>query len=41
MKTRFKLDDDLSLGKAFSISDMIIVAAFVYEINGKYYPQIF
>ena len=41
MKISSKLDDDLLLDKKFSVSDIIIVAAFVYEINGKYYPQFF
>ena len=41
MKIRFKSDDDLLLGKAFNISDMIIVAASVLEKDGKFYPQIF
>ena len=41
MKIKFESDDDLPLGKIFSISDMIIVAASVLEKNGKYYPQCF
>ena len=41
MKIKFKSDDDLPLGKAFNILDMIIVSASVYEKNGKYYPQTF
>ena len=40
MKIRFESNDDLSLDKAFSISDMIIAAASVLEKNGKYYPKI-
>ena len=40
-KIKFKSDDDLPLGKAFNILDMIITAAFVLEKNGKYDPQIF
>ena len=41
-RTSWKLgDDDLPLGKTFSISDMMIVAASVLEKNGKYYQQIF
>ena len=38
MKIRFESDDDLPLGKTFSISDMIIGAASVLEKNFKYYP---
>ena len=41
MKIKFESDGDLHLGKTFSISDMIIVAASFPEKNGKYYPQIF
>ena len=41
MKIKFESDGDLHLGKTFSISDMIIVAASVPEKNGKYYPKIF
>ena len=40
MKIRFESYDDLSLDKAFSISDMIIAAASVLEKNGKYYLKI-
>ena len=41
MKIRFESDDDLHLGKTFSISDMIIAVASVLEKHGKYYPQFF
>ena len=41
MKIRFESDDDLPLGKTSSISDMIIVAVFILESNGKYYPHFF
>ena len=41
MKMRFESDDDLLLGKTFSIFDMIIVAASILEKYGKCYPQIF
>ena len=41
MKIKFESDSDLPLGKIFSISDMIIVAASVLEKNGKYYSQVF
>ena len=41
MKTRFESDDDFPLGKTFSISNIIIVAATGLEKNGKYYPQFF
>ena len=41
MKIKFASGDDLSLGKAVNILDMIIIAASVLERNDKYYPQIF
>ena len=41
MKIKFESDDDLPLGKTFSIPDMIIVPASVLQKNGKYYPHIF
>ena len=41
MKIKFESDDNLPLGKTFSISDIIIVAASVLEKDGKFYPQIF
>ena len=41
MKMRFESDDDLLLGKTFSIFDMIIVATSILEKNGKCYPQTF
>ena len=34
MKIKFKSDDDLLLGKAFNIPDIIIVAASALEKNG-------
>ena len=41
IKIWFEWDNDLPLGKAFNILDMIIVAASVLQKNGIYYPQIF
>ena len=41
MKIKFESDDNLPLGKTFSISDIIIVAASVLEKDCKFYPQIF
>ena len=41
MKIKFESDDNLPLGKTFSISDIIIVSASVLEKDGKFYPQIF
>ena len=41
MKIKFESDDNLLLGKTFSIPDIIITAASVLEKDGKFYPQIF
>ena len=35
MKIKFQLDEDLPLGRAFRILDMIIVVASVFEKSGK------
>ena len=39
MKIKFQSDDDLPLGRAFIILDMIIVVSSVFEKSGKYYPH--
>ena len=36
MKIKFESDDNLPLGKTFSISDIIIVAASVLEKDGNF-----
>ena len=41
MKIRFESDDDFSLDKALSNTDMITVVASVLEKNDKHYPPIF
>ena len=41
MKFSFESDDDLPLGKLLNIPNMIIVAASVFEKDGKYYLQIY
>ena len=41
MKIRFESDDDFSLDKALSDTDMITVVASVLEKNDKHYPPIF
>ena len=41
MDIRFKLEDDLTLGKTFSIVGMIIVVTSVLEKKDKYYPKFF
>ena len=41
MKIRFESDDDFSLDKALSNTDMITVVASVLEKNDQHYPQFF
>ena len=40
MKTKFKANDDLPLGKILSIRVCIIIVRSVFEKDGKYYPQV-
>ena len=40
MKIRFESNDDLPLGKTLNIPCIIIVAASVFEKDGKYYRQV-
>ena len=41
MKIKFNSDDDLPLNKQLKFPTMTIVVRFVFEEDGKYYPQIF
>ena len=41
MKIRFESDDDLPLGEALNILNMIIVTTSVFEKDSKYYPQVY
>ena len=42
MKIKLNLDDDeLPLNKTIEIRSMAIVVRAVFDVNGKYHPQIF
>ena len=41
MKIKFDSDDDLPLNKQLKFPTMTIVVRFVFEEDGKCYPQIF
>ena len=41
MKTKFNLDDNLPLNKILKLHNMRIVIRFVFQEDGKYYPQVF
>ena len=40
MKIKFESNDDLRLGKILIIPLCIIFVRSVFEVDGKYYPQI-
>ena len=41
MKVKFNLDDNLPLNKMLKLDILAVIARYVFEKNGKYYPQIF
>ena len=41
MKTKFDSDDSLLLNKTPKLHNMTIIFRFVFEEDGKYYPQVF
>ena len=41
MKIKFNSDDDLPLNKQLKFHNMTITIRFVFEENGKLYPQVF
>ena len=41
MKIKFNSDDNLPLNKILKIHICTIVIRFVFEEDGKYYPQVF
>ena len=41
MKIRFNSDDDLPLNKQVKFHNMIITIGYVFEEDGKLYPQVF
>ena len=41
MKIKFSSDDDLPLNKILKLHMLTIIVRFVFEEDGKYYPQMF
>ena len=41
MKIKFNSDDDLPLNKQLKFHNLIITIRFVFEEDGKLYPQVF
>ena len=41
MKIKFNSDDDLPLNKELKFHNMVITIRFVFEEDGKLYPQVF
>ena len=41
MKIKFNSDDDLPLNKPLIFHNMTIIIRYVFEQNGKLYPQVF
>ena len=41
MKTEFNSDDDLPLNKSLNFHIMTITIRFLFEEDGKVYPQVF
>ena len=41
MKIKFNSEDDLPLNKPLEFRVMIIIIRYVFEEDGKFYPQVF
>ena len=41
MKVKFNSHDNLPLNKAQNFHNLTIIARFVFQEDGKYYPQVF
>ena len=41
MRIKFNSDGDLPLNKILKLHNLIIIVRFVFEEDGKYYPQAF
>ena len=41
MKIKFNSDDNVPLNKTLKLHNMAIVIIFVFQEDGKYYPQVF
>ena len=40
MKIKFNSDDDLPLNKVLNPHNLTVIVRFVFEEDGKYYPQV-
>ena len=41
MKIKFNTDDDIPLNKQLNIMTITVIIRYVFEKDGKYYPQCF
>ena len=41
MKIRFNSDDNLPLNKILKLRMLTVIVRSVFQVNGKYYPQVF
>ena len=41
MKIKFNSDENLSLNKILKLHNVTIVVRYVFQDDGKYYPQVF
>ena len=41
MKIKFNSDENLSLNKILKLHNVTIVVRYVFQEDGKYYPQVF
>ena len=41
MKVKFNPDDNLPLNKMLKLHMLTVIVRFVFEKDGKYYPQVF
>ena len=41
MKNRFNSEDELALGKILEMHDVVIAIRFVFNVDNRYYPQVF
>ena len=41
MRIKFNSDDDLPLNKVVKVHNLTIIVRYVFEEDGKYYPQVF
>ena len=40
-KSNFNSDDNLLLNKTLTLHNMTVIIRYVFEEDGKYYPQVF